>query len=367
MNNKIKAKVLKKEQITPEDSSQTIYTLTVEKPETQEKIEAGGAIAVYPINDAKTVDDLLKLTKLDKNSPITINGNDITLEKALTEELELYRLTRATVHNFLKYIEIQYIREMQDDSEKIQMFLEGKSIVDFLHETPVNNMTIEQLLDILEPIKPRYYFIAAESDTDNTFEIAVTQVNYQYQHQHRKGTCTSYLIDRISAGDDITLSSSANQYFRLPEDHTTDIIMVGAEGGINPFRSFLRHRHTTNAEGKNWLLFSAENEETDFHFKDEIENHLKTGLLDKFDTTYKADKNQSIYVQHKMREHKQEIIDWIDNGSHIYFCADSELKTLILNNALAHIVADCKQLKFQDAENYLDELQETGQYQRITF
>lgn len=367
MHTKYSIKVLSKEQITIENSDQTMYRFTLENKVPNQIIEAGQTVAIYPVNEKQLVKQLLERTGFKAEEPVTIEGEKLPLKHALTHHLELSRLTRKTINNHLKYVEISHLREMQDDTEKVQMFLEGKNIVDFLHEVPVHNMQLNHLLDILEPIKPRHYFITKASTEDNILELMVTQTQFTYLREQRKGTCTSYLIDRVKSGDTILASLPEDKCFKLPSDSSTDIIMIGAEGGIAPYRSFLQNRDTTNSKGKNWLLFSAKNEKYDFPFKDEILNYQKSELLHKFDTVYKNDREQSIYVQHKLREYKTEILDWVENGAHLYVCADTEHKVLIVHNALTHIVAELKEMKFDDAEHYLHHLLESGQYQKIAF
>ena len=59
--------------------------------------------------------------------------------------------------------------------------------------------------------------------------------------------------------------------FVLPEDGTTDMIMVGPGTGIAPFRAFLQQRELDGATGRNWLFFGDWTEEGEYYYREEME------------------------------------------------------------------------------------------------
>jgi len=63
--------------------------------------------------------------------------------------------------------------------------------------------------------------------------------------------------------------------FRLPQDNSTDLIMVGPGTGVAPFRAFLEQRTLEGATGRNWLIFGEQRRATDFLYGDEFLDYQK--------------------------------------------------------------------------------------------
>ena len=361
------AKLLKKSELAGTMATQRIEEFEITRPEGFPTTTPGSSIGIYPQNSPNLVDKLLSMNKFDGSTNVTINDKEMPLIKALTEVLELSQLTRYTLQNYLKFIDIDYLTEMMDEPEQINILLEGKDIVDFLQETPIHNMTIDMLLTILGPIKPKYFFISKREETEDTIQFIATEKIYKHLGAEKKDHFSTYLLDQLKTGQPLIITHSPQKSFTLPANHAADIIMIGAEAGICPFRSFIHHRKISQATGKSWLMFSAQNEDTDFIYKVDIEEALENGHLCKLDTAYKADRDQSIYIQHKVREHKDEIIDWVQKGAHLYVCADTDHKVTIVHNTIIRAITEVQNIEFETAEDYLFELERLGQYQRFTF
>ncbi|DAC69318.1 MAG TPA: sulfite reductase subunit alpha, partial [Candidatus Poseidoniales archaeon] len=70
------------------------------------------------------------------------------------------------------------------------------------------------------------------------------------------GLCTQYMADEVVVNEtDVGVFMSPTKSFLLPEDTSTDIIMVGPGTGIAPFRAFMEQRVHDKAPGRNWLFF----------------------------------------------------------------------------------------------------------------
>ncbi len=66
-----------------------------------------------------------------------------------------------------------------------------------------------------------------------------------------------------------------NERFRLPQDDSRDLIMVGPGTGIAPFRAFVQQRQADAASGRNWLFFGNPHRHSDFLYQTEWQQALQ--------------------------------------------------------------------------------------------
>ena len=156
--------------------------------------------------------------------------------------------------------------------------------------------------------------------------------------------------------------------FRLPEDGSTPIIMVGPGTGIAPFRAYLQERKAVGARGKNWLFFGSQNEKTNFFYKEEWEQLMAKGVLTRFDCAWSRDQAEKSYVQNKMLEHEAEIWQWLDrDGAHFYVCGDARRMAKDVDAALRMIVQEQGGKSVDQANEYVETLKKDKRYKRDVY
>ena len=76
----------------------------------------------------------------------------------------------------------------------------------------------------------------------NAVCVCAAVVRYSLLDKPRSGVCTSHFQDRVSVGECCPVFISRNPDFRLPQDGSIPIIMIGPGTGIAPFRAFIQER-----------------------------------------------------------------------------------------------------------------------------
>ena len=147
---------------------------------------------------------------------------------------------------------------------------------------------------------------------------------------------------------------SPTRSFILPQDLSTDIIMVGPGTGIAPFRAFLQQRDIDGATGRNWLFFGDWTESGENYYKEEMEDWKERGVLTKHDLAWSRDGSEKVYVQHLMKKHGEEIWAWIDGGAYFYVCGDKSRMAKDVHKTLISICAEHGGMSEEDAHEFVE-------------
>ncbi|MBU6120599.1 flavodoxin domain-containing protein [Hymenobacter siberiensis] len=153
-----------------------------------------------------------------------------------------------------------------------------------------------------------------------------------------------------------------NEYFKLPANFETDIIMVGAGAGIAPFRAFVVERVEREATGHNWLLFGNPHFTTGFLYQAEWQQHLKKGSLTKLDVAFSRDQAEKTYLQDHLLENSSDVFGWLENGAQFYVCGDKNRLGGAVLTALTQVVQKEASLSAEDAAAYVKNLRKQRRY-----
>lgn len=79
-----------------------------------------------------------------------------------------------------------------------------------------------------------------------------------FNGEEYKGVASNYLCDR-KKGDEITVTGPFQLPFRVPEDKSSNMILIGMGTGIAPFRAFIKHiyKNVKDWEGQIRLFYGA--------------------------------------------------------------------------------------------------------------
>lgn len=332
--------------------------------------EAGDALAVIPHNDPRVVDEIIANLPFKPEEVPGRDGREIPLREALLEHYDIGCLTKAVVKKWQARSGSPYLRSLMeaDDAQAWKDFCFGRELIDLVTDHPADFSDAEEFVSVLKKLQPRLYSIASSPKAHpGEVHLCVGIVRYETHGRQRGGVCSTFLSDRMDSETHPRVFVHHSPAFRLPEDDSIPVIMVGPGTGIAPFRAFLEERQATQAKGPSWLFFGNPHSATDYLYRDEIEQFVSNGTLDRLDLAWSRDQNEKIYVQHLMEQRGAEIWKWLEEGAVFYVCGDASRMAKDVDAALHQLVADHGGKTADEADEYVAQLKKDKRYQRDVY
>ena len=365
--NPFPATLITNQKITGRQSDKDVRHLEFDLAGSDLHYQAGDALGVWFDNDPKLVDEILSLAQIDPTTEVTIERKTQTISTALLSHLELTQNTPAFVKGYAALANNEQLNDLVADNQALQELVQRTPIVDVLHKFPAK-LTAEQLVSLLRPLTPRLYSISSSpAEVGEEVHLTVGVVRFEHEGRARSGAASSFLADRVEEDGAVRVFVEHNDNFRLPNDMTKPIIMVGSGTGVAPFRAFMQQRVADEASGKNWLIFGNPHFASDFLYQTEWQQFAKEGFLHKYDFAWSRDQEKKIYVQDKIRENSTALWQWLQEGAYFYVCGDASKMAKDVEQALLDVIAKEGNLSPDEAEDYLNELREEKRYQRDVY
>jgi sulfite reductase (NADPH) flavoprotein alpha-component len=321
---------------------------------------------VYFLNDPAVVAAILAATGLDGATEVQLTGQSLTLEQALTEQLELTQSYPAFVEKYAQATANSKLLELVKDKTALRQYLQQHQTLDVILQNPAP-LAAQQLVDALRKQQPRLYSIAsAQAEVGDEVHLTVGLVQYEAFGSRHTGGASGFLAERLEAGAKVKVFVEQNDNFRLPAAETP-VIMIGPGTGIAPFRAFLQQRDQDGATGQNWLFFGNPHFTQDFLYQVELQDYLKRGVLTRLDVAFSRDQAQKVYVQDKLRVQAEEIWRWLQQGAYLYICGDGNKMAKDVHQALLEIAQQQAGLSGEQAEQYFDDLRQAKRYQKDVY
>ncbi len=323
----------------------------------------GDSLGVVPTNCKEVIGELLAAVGLSGDETVEIGDEHVILRDALMHRLACTVLSKIQIKKFNEIAKSEQLTDLLQIANKDSLvdYMWGRELIDLFLEFPQSGLSAQDFIGLLRPMPPRLYSIASSlSAHAEEVHLTVAVVRYEGNGRKRKGVCSSYLAERV--GDTIPCYLHPNKNFKLPEDSSTPIIMVGPGTGIAPFRAFIEERQATGAKGQNWLFFGDRSQNTDYLYGNEWESYQKEGILNELDLAWSRDQQEKVYVQHKMLEKKAELWSWLQNGAVFYVCGDASRMAKDVDQALRTVVQDEGSMNEEEAATWIKALQKERRY-----
>lgn len=356
-NKPFSAKFGQVQKITGTQSDKDIYHLEILLDDAELQYEAGDSLGVWASNDPQLVEWILVALKIGPSEIVNYDNRDMTVSHAVTEHLEI---TRLTADNVLAYAQAGHQSSLESQfsglkADQQQDFIEQRQLADLVEEYPAQ-IPAQSLVETLRPLAPRSYSIASsQKAVAEEAHLTVATLISNATGTNRQGVASGCLNQRLKPGEEVRVFLEPNRRFRLPEDPQTPIIMIAAGTGIAPYRAFMQELEESGSERDSWLIFGNPHLRTDFLYQREWLRWRDTGLLNRIDTAWSRDQAEKHYVQDVVREQAALIDEWLQRGAHIYLCGSLQMGQAALD-ALQVALAAQRSIEPEKAAALLTEL-----------
>jgi sulfite reductase alpha subunit-like flavoprotein len=352
--------------LTPRTSDKEVRQLGFDTSEHDVAYAVGDALGVYVTNSPAVVDAWLAAAGLAGTESVRVDGVEVVLRDALTSSYDVCRVTP----NLMAFVaercaDPSLARIIKSPKVTRDAWLVGRNGVDVVEEFAVRADPAEWQ-EALVRLVPRSYSISS-SPLVSPHEVQVTASVVRYRSVRgvdRGGVSSTYLADRASHAE-VFLQPSP--HFRPPADGATPMIMVGPGAGVAPFRGFLQERRALGHRGRNWLFFGDRRRAENFYYREDFEDMVGDGLLNRLDLAFSRDQAEPVYVQHKMADYGADVWRWLEDGAHFYVCGDASRMAKDVDVALTSIIKAHGSMTDEDAHDYKRELVASKRYVRDVY
>ncbi|KAB0800330.1 hypothetical protein PPYR_06071 [Photinus pyralis] len=387
-----KRKVLEIRRLTTGVDVKRTYDVALDLQDVDKDFQPGDTIAILPENNHDEVAELLHHLNLlavadvpyvveirtgtTKKKPIIPPHIPTcgTLRDLFSKRLDL----RGTPKKLFLKMLLRFTTDSQEMAQLQQLcspsgsteynnFIQNcDSLLHLLQSFPSCRPPVERLLEHLGPLQPRPYSISSSPLINNSTS---KQLHFTFSvidlENNLKGVCTSWL-ERFSNNPERSLDFYFRRpnNFRLPEDMSTPIIMIGPGTGVAPFIGFLQHRELLNLDvGAAWLFYGCRYASRDFLYKKEIDQFLQTGILTRLSCCSSRDQTEKVYVQDLIRQHNESFVNKIvRENAVVYVCGDAKNMVKQVSSTIVNCLTDVMSWSQSDAEGYMKQLQNTNRY-----
>ncbi len=315
----------------------------------------------------------------NRKSFLPINQT-ISVFRLLGDYVELQDVaTRSQIQTLVEYTEcppekIQLQALLGEDEASAARYKEDvlakrKSLIDLLEEFPACTLPFEVYVEMLPALRPRYYSISSSplaGERTCSITVAVIDAPARSGRGVFQGVCTNYLARQNENDVLYAFVKDTKSAFRLPDDPTVPIVMIGPGTGFAPFRGFLQERAALKAAGKaigrSLLFFGCRHPEQDFIYQDELNRFVEAGVTQLFTSFSRVEGQKKCYVQDEIYARRDDIWQMIEAGAVIYVCGDASRMAPDVRRTFAAIYSEKTGANAATADAWLNELTAQNRY-----
>lgn len=176
-----------------------------------------------------------------------------------------------------------------------------------------------------------------------------------YSGEKYKGIASNFLCD-LQPGETISLAGPYGHPFEVPDDKTSDLLMIGMGTGIAPFRAFVKHlyKNVGDWKGKVRLFYGARSGLEMLYMNDEADDF--TNYYD--EETFKAFKaiskrphwDDPIALDYALEERAEEVWNMVlSPKTHVYVAGLEKIRK-VLDDAFSRMAGSKEKWQRRKAE-----------------
>lgn len=336
-------RVRENRRLTPPSYDRNIFHIEFDLGDSGLKYEIGEALGIHAENDEVEVNNFIKFYDLDPDEivEVTSRENPDVLEnrsvyQALIQNIDIFgRPPKRFYEALAEYAEDPSERKelttmggpTKEGNQEFKRRAEVDTITyaDILLEFPSAHPKFHDIVKIVNPMKRREYSIAScQKVTPDSVALMIVVVGWvDPQGRDRFGQATRYL-NKLRVGAPVTVSVKPS-VMKLPPKSTQPLIMAGLGTGLAPFRAFVQHRAWEKAQGKEigavLLYMGSRHQREEYCYGEEWEAYQDAGVITLLGRAFSRDQPQKIYIQDRMRQTMNDIIQaYLKEEGAFYLC-----------------------------------------------
>ncbi len=350
----------------------------------------GDHIALLPRNAADVIARAAAIAELDLDEVVTVRANTaaashlpldtpFVVSELLAGRVELQEpITRAQIRTLAEFAEdpdeqATLSALCADGEEQVANYrseILGKrvSLLDILQRYRSINVPLNTGLELLPALRPRYYSISSSpASMPDRCSITVGALIAPARSGNGifRGTSSNFLAAQLPGSAVHGFIRPPGLPFYVPDDPGTPMIMIATGTGLSPFRGFLQERAAQRSNGNlgpALLFYGCRLPESDFIYEEEIQAFADDGVVEVITAYSDVRDGSEAWVQDKVREHGDRVLELMDAGGNAYVCGGSETVAPALRSTFADMYRQRANVSEADGQAWLEEQRSTNRY-----
>ena len=243
-----------------------------------------------------------------------------------------------------------------------------RSVLELLDDFPSCDLPFNVYLELLPPMRPRYYSISSSPAVASSCHLTVGVLRGPARSGdgYFNGVASNHLASSMEGSTQFAFVRKPTIPFRPPANPHIPMIMVGAGTGMAPFRGFLQERAALAEKGvpvgKSILFYGCRNAEHDMLYADELKAFEDAGIT-QLQTAFSREPGQPrTFVQHLIEREGDRVWDLIENGAVIYVCGNANTMAPGVRAALIDVYRAKTNGSGPSADEWLQDLRDADRY-----